>query len=60
MISTAEPNFAPASAPLALDLIRKYSVPGPRYTSYPPATQFSDDLSALRLEEAIAEEERKN
>ena len=58
MISTAEPNFAPASAPLALDLIRKYSVPGPRYTSYPPATQFSDDLSALRLEEAIAEDNR--
>ena len=58
MISTAEPNVAPASAPLALDLIRKYSVPGPRYTSYPPATQFSDDLSALRLEEAIAEDNR--
>lgn len=56
MISTAEPSLAPAAAPLALDLIRKYSVPGPRYTSYPPATQFTDDLPALRLEEAIAED----
>ncbi len=39
---------------LDLDLIRKYSVPGPRYTSYPPATKFTADLPALRLDEAIA------
>ena len=56
MISPAEPALAPRPAPLALDLIRKYSVPGPRYTSYPPATQFTDDLPALRLEEAIADD----
>lgn len=56
MISTAEPSIAPATAPLALDLIRKYSVPGPRYTSYPPATQFTANLPALRLEEAIADD----
>ena len=56
MISPAEPALAPSPAPLALDLIRKYSVPGPRYTSYPPATQFTDDLPALRLEEAIADD----
>ncbi len=32
-----------------LELIKKYSVPGPRYTSYPPATQFKDaaDLGVL-------------
>ena len=32
-----------------LDLVRKYNVPGPRYTSYPPATQFSEnvDLDSL-------------
>ena len=35
-----------------LDLVRKYNVPGPRYTSYPPATQFKP----LR-EPAIWEEE---
>jgi len=28
------------AAPLDLDLIRKYAIPGPRYTSYPPATRF--------------------
>lgn len=27
-----------------LDLIRKYDVPGPRYTSYPTAVQFTDDV----------------
>ena len=25
-----------------LDLVRKYNVAGPRYTSYPPATKFTD------------------
>jgi oxygen-independent coproporphyrinogen-3 oxidase len=39
---------------LDLDLIRKYSIAGPRYTSYPPATKFTDDLARLRLDEAIA------
>ena len=28
-----------------LDLVRKYNLPGPRYTSYPPATNFSQDLA---------------
>lgn len=28
-----------------LDLVRKYNVPGPRYTSYPPATRFDDALT---------------
>ena len=28
-----------------LDLVRKYNVAGPRYTSYPPATKFTDDVS---------------
>ncbi len=30
---------------LDLDLVRKYNVPGPRYTSYPPATRFTDDTT---------------
>lgn len=38
-----------------LDLVRKYSIPGPRYTSYPPATRFSSELLPLELERAIAE-----
>ena len=29
-----------------LDLVKKYNVPGPRYTSYPPATQFTNEISA--------------
>jgi len=29
---------------LELDLVRKYNVPGPRYTSYPPATKFTDEV----------------
>ena len=37
-----------------LDLVKKYNVAGPRYTSYPPATKFSDQVSmddlAARIE----------
>jgi oxygen-independent coproporphyrinogen III oxidase len=67
MISTHEPTASaaaaaasasagPAGGPTAIDLglIRKYSIPGPRYTSYPPATQFTTDLPTLDLEGAIA------
>jgi len=42
------------SAPLDLNLIRKYSVAGPRYTSYPPATRFRADIPAERYDAAIA------
>ncbi|MGD1083605.1 MAG: oxygen-independent coproporphyrinogen III oxidase [Verrucomicrobiota bacterium] len=27
-----------------LELVKKYNVPGPRYTSYPPAPQFTDQV----------------
>lgn len=56
MILPTDTTVTGRAAPLALDLIRKYSIPGPRYTSYPPATQFTADLPALRLEDAIAED----
>jgi oxygen-independent coproporphyrinogen-3 oxidase len=36
-----------------VELVRKYSVPAPRYTSYPPATQFTEDVSRPRLLENI-------
>src|SRR5205823_14081382 len=36
-----------------LDLVKKYNVPGPRYTSYPPATQFSEEVPRERLLEQI-------
>ena len=55
MIQPSDHTGAKAPA-LDLDLIRRYSIPGPRYTSYPPATLFTGELPALRLEEAIAED----
>lgn len=36
-----------------LDLVRKYNVPGPRYTSYPPATQFTASVDFQQLREKI-------
>jgi oxygen-independent coproporphyrinogen-3 oxidase len=42
------------TAQLDLELIRKYSVAGPRYTSYPPATRFTSNVTAERYDEAIA------
>jgi oxygen-independent coproporphyrinogen-3 oxidase len=33
-----------------LDLIRKYNVPAPRYTSYPPATRFAEIPAETALE----------
>ena len=36
-----------------LDLVKKYSVPGPRYTSYPPATHFTDQVPFDRVRDAI-------
>ncbi len=55
MIRPEETSSAPD---LDLDLIRKYSIPGPRYTSYPPATKFTTELASLGLEEAIAADNR--
>jgi oxygen-independent coproporphyrinogen-3 oxidase len=36
-----------------LDLVRKYNVAGPRYTSYPPATKFTDTVTWEQLSERI-------
>jgi len=38
------------SLPVDLSLVEKYNQPGPRYTSYPPATKFTDAVTwdALR------------
>ena len=54
MITLTETLPPPAS--LDLGLIRKYSVPGPRYTSYPPATRFTAELDPLELDRAIADD----
>lgn len=36
-----------------LDLVRKYNVAGPRYTSYPPATHFTEAIGAEQVAECI-------
>ncbi|HWA85887.1 MAG TPA: oxygen-independent coproporphyrinogen III oxidase [Opitutus sp.] len=55
MISPNEPSAPPVADPAVdLDLVRKYSIPGPRYTSYPPATEFTADFPPEELEAAIA------
>jgi oxygen-independent coproporphyrinogen-3 oxidase len=36
-------------------LVKKYNVAGPRYTSYPPATKFTDAVTWEQLSEKIAE-----
>src|SRR5215472_11322567 len=42
---------------LAVDLeqIKKYNVPGPRYTSYPPAVHFKPELDVNFVTERIRE-----
>jgi oxygen-independent coproporphyrinogen-3 oxidase len=41
-----------------LDLVKKYNVAGPRYTSYPPATKFTEALQWPELAEKILENNR--
>ena len=41
-----------------LDLVQKYNVAGPRYTSYPPATKFTDALTWPDLADRILENNR--
>jgi len=42
-----------------LDLIQKYNVPGPRYTSYPPATHFTDETNREAIADAIIANNKK-
>ena len=41
-----------------LDLVKKYNVAGPRYTSYPPATKFTDAVTWEQLSEKIESNNR--
>lgn len=36
-----------------LELVRRYNLPGPRYTSYPPATQFTDQIPLSQILEHV-------
>lgn len=37
-------EFSMTALTVNLDLVKKYNVPGPRYTSYPPATKFTNTV----------------
>lgn len=37
-----------------LELVKKYNVAGPRYTSYPPATKFTDEVKWSDIEPLMA------
>lgn len=50
--------YAPPDPVLDLDLIRKYSIAAPRYTSYPPANKFTEAFGPVQAEEAIAADNR--
>jgi oxygen-independent coproporphyrinogen-3 oxidase len=56
MISPDEFAAQPCVSTPNLDLIRKYSIPAPRYTSYPPATLFTDELETIDVEKAYADD----
>ncbi len=60
MISAHDSFGLPPASVRAPDLalIRKHSTNAPRYTSYPPATEFSTDLDSLFLHEAIEADNR--
>ena len=51
--SPSSTGQAGAALHVDLDLVQKYNVPGPRYTSYPPATRFTDGLQLGSLVEEI-------
>jgi len=42
-----------ASLHVDLDLVKKYNIAGPRYTSYPPATKFMDNIPREELDARI-------
>lgn len=42
-----------SSTHVDLELVRKYNVAGPRYTSYPPATLFNERLTADEVTENV-------
>jgi len=41
-----------------LELVKKYNVAGPRYTSYPPATKFTESVTWSEMAERILENNR--
>ncbi|WP_066377439.1 MULTISPECIES: oxygen-independent coproporphyrinogen III oxidase [unclassified Anabaena] len=46
--------FLSSGVKFDLDLIQKYDTPAPRYTSYPPATQLTEEFTEQDFRDAIA------
>ncbi len=44
-----------SASEVSLDLLRRYNVPGPRYTSYPTAPMWKENFSAKDYERILAE-----
>ncbi|HUL52141.1 MAG TPA: oxygen-independent coproporphyrinogen III oxidase [Opitutaceae bacterium] len=57
--SNSTPAASPAAAEFDLGLVRKYNVPGPRYTSYPTAPQFKETVPLTTLTAAIERDNRE-
>jgi len=51
------PHYVPRATG-SLTLLRKYTAPVPRYTSYPPANHFTDDLAAFLPANLIVRDNR--
>ena len=49
-----------SAATINLDLVRKYNQPGPRYTSYPPATRFEPSFAKEVFLDRIAQNNESN
>ncbi len=47
-----------SSLKVDLELVKKYNVAGPRYTSYPPATKFTEAVTWPEMAERILENNR--
>jgi oxygen-independent coproporphyrinogen-3 oxidase len=45
---------APTTAPITPELLRRFDVPGPRYTSYPTADRFVEAFTAADYAQALA------
>lgn len=49
-----------SAATINLDLVRKYNQPGPRYTSYPPATRFGESYGKDVFVERVRQNNETN
>ena len=44
---------APVVAPISIDLLTRFDISGPRYTSYPTADRFVEAFSATDYSQAL-------